>query len=226
MRRQGRRKVALIGTVTSSLRAAPWEDPSWEIWAHASASSLCKRVDRYFDLHPAAVIRETRKNAHLDYFGWLKRVQVPVYLQTKDPEVPASVRYPRERIQAEFPWRFGSQTAWMIALALTEGVDAIGLFGIHYQHESEYAEQRANCEFWVGVAVGRGVQVVIPASCPVAREPVDLYGYESHTPEKYAARKAKALAYKQAKRGASGAGVEGKHRSEVRSGASPAGDGR
>ena len=187
------RKIALIGTASSSLKFAPWEDPSWEIWAHASAGTLCKRVDRYFDLHPPAIYREGRKNGHADYHRWLKRLTVPVYLQSKDVEIPASVRYPRERIQAEFAWPFGSQAAWMIALALTEGVTHLGLFGIHYAHDSEYREQRANCELWVGIAAGRGVQWVIPETCPVAREPVDRYGYDTHTPEKYAQRKAERL---------------------------------
>lgn len=200
--RASHRKIALIGTAMPSLRYAPWDDPSWEIWAHASAGTLAKRVDRYFDLHPPAVYRERRKNSQLDYHGWLKRLQTPIYLQSKDPEIPASRRYPRERVQAEFPWPFGSQAAWMIALALTEGVQTLGLFGIHYAHESEYREQRANCELWVGIAWGRGVSWVIPEGCPVAREPVDRYGYDSHTPEKYAARKAIALQFKQAKHAA------------------------
>lgn len=196
MRGTGPRKVALIGTAASSLKFAPWEDPSWEIWAHSSAGLLCKRVDRYFELHPASVYREQRKNGHTKYYDWLKRQRVPVYVQSKDPEIPAAVRYPRERIQAEFPWPFGSQAAWMIALALTEGVTHLGLFGIHYAHDSEYREQRANCELWVGIAAGRGVHWTIPETCPVGREPVDRYGYDTHTPEKYDARKAERLKFK------------------------------
>jgi hypothetical protein len=93
---------------------------------------------------------------------------------------------------------FGSQTAWMIALALAEGYDTIGLFGIHYQHETEYAEQRANAELWVGIAYGRGVKVVIPEGCPLAKEPVLRYAYDTHGPEDYAARKARMAAWKAA----------------------------
>lgn len=206
---QGRhRKIALIGTAMPTLHYAPWDDPSWEIWAHASAGKLCRRVDRYFELHPPHVYRETRKNSHLNYFEWLKRVRVPVYMQSKDVDVPASVKYPRERIQAEFPWPFGSQAAWMIALALTEGVETLGLFGIHYAHATEYEEQRANCELWVGIAAGRGVHWVIPEGCPVAREPVDRYGYDTHTPEKYARRKADRLKWKADRQAKAGTGFD------------------
>lgn len=190
-------KVALLGGVKSTLRHAPFADPSWAIWSHNSVPlSSVRRVDRWFDLHPPHCF-QTPVKCGRHYYDWLKRLTVPVYMQKHYPEIPASVQYPRERIQAEWPLvPFGSQTAWMIALALSEGATHIGLYGIHYQHASEYAEQRANAELWVGVALGRGVHVVIPEGAPLAREPQDLYGYESHTPEKYAARKAAMAAIK------------------------------
>lgn len=186
------RKVALLGGVKDTLRHAPWDDPSWELWAHSSIPPRAlRRVDRFFDLHPPHCFQEQVKCGRLNYYDWLKGLRTPVYMQAAYPEIPASVRYPRERVQAEWPLvPFGSQAAWMIALALMEGVTHLGLFGVHYAFHTEYEEQRANCELWVGVALGRGVQMVIPEGCPVAREPTALYGYESHTPEQYAARKA------------------------------------
>lgn len=68
----------------------------------------------------------------------------------------------------------------MIALALTEGVSAIGLFGVNYSTESEYQRQRGSCEYWLGRASGMGVRVVLPEQCTLLREPALLYGYESH----------------------------------------------
>lgn len=190
--------MALLGGVKDTLRHAPFTDPSWAIWSHNSVPlSAAKRVDRWFDLHPPHCFQAPVKCGRR-YYEWLKGLTTPIYMQKHYPEIPASVAYPRERIQTEWPGLpFGSQTAWMIALALTEGVTHLGLFGVHYQHESEYAEQRANAELWVGIALGRGVQVVMPAGCPLAREPVDLYGYESHTPEKYAARQRRFAEIKQ-----------------------------
>lgn len=191
-RHGGVRKIALIGGEPSTVRHAPWEDPSWEIWAHTSVNRYCKRVDRWFELHPPHVFRAEAtggsKHGRTDWYGWLKNLREPVYMQERYPEIPASVRYPKERILAEFPRYLSSTVAWMIALALTEGVSTIGLWGIHFQTGSEYAEQRAGCEFWLGVAQGRGVQLVIPEACPLLKEPRDLYGYESHTPEKYTKR--------------------------------------
>ena len=184
----GVRKVALIGGEPSTVRHAPWEDRSWEIWAHTSVNRHCKRVDRWFELHPPHVFQAAAKHGRTDWYGWLKSLREPVYMQERYPEVPTSVRYPRERVLTEFPRYLSSTVAWMIALAITEGVHTIGLWGIHFSSGSEYAEQRAGCEFWLGVALGRGVQIKLPDACPILKEPSDLYGYESHTPEKYQRR--------------------------------------
>jgi hypothetical protein len=200
------KKIALIGTAPT-IHFAPWEDRSWTIWAHASAGKQCRRVDRYFDLHPEHCYTERRKNGFQNYYGWLQKQTTPVYMQETVAAIPASVRYPFERIRAEFPYPVGSIGGWMVLLALTEGVTHLGLFGVHYQHETEYAEQRTNFEFLVGLAAGRGVQLVIPrvsrvkgvCGNPLVSEPALLYGYETHTPELYAARKAKRAAYKASK---------------------------
>jgi hypothetical protein len=69
----------------------------------------------------------------------------------------------------------------MIALALSEGVTHLGFYGIHYALDEEHKKQRAGCEFWMGIAVGKGVQIVNPPGSPLLREPGWLYGYESHS---------------------------------------------
>jgi hypothetical protein len=101
-------------------------------------------------------------------------------MQRRFQKVPASVRYPKERVVAEYPRYFTSHAAWMIALALSEGVTHLGFYGIHYALDEEHKKQRAGCEFWMGIAVGRGVQIVNPEGSPLLREPKWLYGYESH----------------------------------------------
>lgn len=172
------RKIALVGTA-SSIRFAPWEDRTWEIWAHASSRALCERVDRYFDLHPQAFWTKPKK-WDPSYLQWLTRQPVPIYMQDRFAEVPMSIRYPRERVLTEFRRYFTSHAAWMTALALMEGVTHLGFFGIHYSSDSEYASQRSGCEYWMGLAEGRGVQLVLPEGNPLLRTPSRLYAYESH----------------------------------------------
>ena len=177
------RKIALCGSYSLSLEDAPWEDPSWEFWGHASSHAWYKRqMDRYFDLHVKACwTRGGKKGA--SYPQWLKANTVPIYMQEKYPEVPASVKYPKGRILLEFAdsrGYFTNHVAWMIALALTEGVSVLGLFGVNYSSESEYMRQRGSCEYWLGRAAGMGVRVILPEQCSLLREPGLLYGYDSH----------------------------------------------
>lgn len=184
------RKIALIGTA-GTIFQAPWDDPTWEIWSHASACNIVPqdRVDRWFDLHPPSQFRKP-KRWHENYLGWLRNLRTPIWMQQHYPDIPASVKFPKDRLLAEFGPYFSSQTAWMIAAALTEGVTHLGFFGIHYEATAEYRAQRPGCEWMMGVAFGRGVNLVLPPSCPLLARPNYLYGYESHDPKVIAARKA------------------------------------
>jgi hypothetical protein len=170
------RKIAIIGAA-HTVDFTPWYDPTWEIWAHSTVYPLCKRVDRYFDLHPWKWITGKKVPGYVE---WLTSIKTPVYMQRKFPAVPASVRYPKERILSEYRRYFTSQAAWMMALALSEGVTHLGFFGIHYALDEEHKKQRAGCEYWMGVCEGRGVQLVLPPGSPLLRQPGWLYGYESH----------------------------------------------
>lgn len=177
------RKIAMCGSHDASLADAPWSDPSWEFWGHASSRGWYRRrMDRYFDLHVRACwTRAGKKGAA--YPKWLGQQTTPIYMQDHYPEVPASVRYPKGQILNEFPdarGYFTNQVAWMIALALTEGVTTIGLFGVNYSTQGEYERQRGSAEYWLGRAAGAGVRIVLPEQCSLLREPARLYGYESH----------------------------------------------
>ena len=177
------RKIALCGSHSSSLEDAPWGDPSWEFWGHASSRAWYRQeMDRYFDLHVKACWRRAGKKG-ARYPKWLESNTVPIFMQEKYPEIPASIKYPKGRILTEFSdarGYFTNHVAWMIALALTEGVSTIGLFGVNYSTEGEYVRQRGSCEYWLGRAAGMGVRIVLPEQCTLLREPALLYGYESH----------------------------------------------
>ena len=176
------RKVACLGG-SKALQYAPWQDPMWELWSHASCRHLCKRdPDLLFDLHPPDLWRDpTKKNWDPKYLTWLKTNRVPIMMQDAYLEVPASIKYPFAQVITEFPRGYmTNHLAYMVALALIEGVTHIGVFGCDYATNSEYGPQRGSAEYWLGVAEGRGVQVLLPPGCDLLNKPHLLYGYESH----------------------------------------------
>lgn len=191
------RKVGILGGHPASLRQAPWDDPTWEWWSHASTVRMLRvEPHRLIDIHPPHCFTTQKKNGFADYYEFLRRTHIPIYMQRVVPEIPTSVKYPRDIIKSLWPGvPFGSQTAWMVALALLEGVTHLGFWGVSYEHKTEYSRQRANAEHWVGIARGSGVQIVLPKSTPFCREPVEDYGYQSHdTAEKTQALKDEVIA--------------------------------
>jgi len=176
------RKIAMLGGC-ATIQYAPWHDPTWELWAHASCRHLCKREpDLLFDLHPPALWKDPKKKWwDTSYYKWLQQAHVPIMMQEHYPDIPASIKYPFGRIITEFPRGYMTNTiAYMVALALQEGVTHIGIYGADYTGAAEYIAQRGCCEYWLGVAEGRGVQILLPPTCDLLNRPEKLYGYESH----------------------------------------------
>lgn len=175
------RKVGFLGSHERSLKFAPWDDPSWELWGHASSRGMYRRSpERFFDLHRTECWSKSNNKGE-KYLRWLATNPVPIYMQERSSDVPASIRYPIE--QASFgmarPY-FTSHVAYMIALALMEGVTHIGFFGVNYSPDCEYGTQRGSTEYWMGRAEGAGVTLVLPKTCTLLADPKELYGYESH----------------------------------------------
>jgi hypothetical protein len=197
------RHIGIIGGAPDSIRYAPWGNPSWEFWTHSSAVLAIPylRCDRIFDTHPPHCFMEARKNGFKDYYAFLQTCPTPIYMQQQYAAIPQSRRYPYEVLKMLWPGvPFGSQAAYMIALALYEGVTHLGFFGVDYAHETEYQQQRSNAEQWVGIARGLGVHIILPPKTPFCQEPREDYAYQSHsTPEKYEAIKAKFAAAKAGK---------------------------
>ena len=178
------RKIGFVGSHTASLRTCPWKDPSWELWGHASSRSWYSReLDCYFEMHRKSRWNHTKKKG-AKFVHWLGQNTVPIYMHERYPEVPASIRYPRERVFEEFsylPRRYFTNTvAWMAALAIMEGATTVGLWGVSYSTEQEFFSQRGSMEFWLGVMGGKGIHVILPDECKLLADPVLLYGYESH----------------------------------------------
>lgn len=161
-----RPKVAIVGHASPTNGLAPYGDPAWEIWsANAPTSALMvpemREVHRWFQLHPLAVLEGREKD-------WVPRCPVPLYTIDHEPSVPMSVRYPIERVLAmpgalDF---FACTMAYEVALAVLDGFEAIGLYGIELPRGTarERSVEWASVAWWCGYASGRGITVTAPGS--------------------------------------------------------------
>ncbi len=171
------RKIAILGTAQSSIALAPYNDPSWEIWNIGANQIHGQRFDRWFELHTKDVLLSAK--AWDERLPFLKEAGDKLFIghPCVSEELPNARMYPLKDITDTFGNYFTSTVAWMIALAIYEGVDQIGLWGVDMIGDLEYSYQRSGCEYMLGIAKGRGIKIVLPSQCPLLRAE-RMYGFE------------------------------------------------
>ena len=142
---------------------------------------LCERpVNVGFQLHHRKDVSE--EDLHL-YDKSLIGDRTPgylIYMLGDGAGYPkAAIRYPIEKIIEEFgvPY-FSCSFAYMIALAILLGYKEIDLYGCTIYAEGEYEYQKSCIEFWIGMAMGRGIKVKPHNPTHICQTPdFKLYGY-------------------------------------------------
>lgn len=107
------------------------------------------------------------------------REHLVIYLQKATNDIPNSVTIPLDEMTAAFlptAHYYTSSVAYMLALAMLMGFKEIELYGFDMGTDTEYHYQRANFEYWIGIAHGRGVKVTLPDSQILKGK---LYGYDN-----------------------------------------------
>ena len=182
--REGRKKIAIVGSAPSTRDMAPYGDESWEIWGCSNLYMVIPRWDRWFEIHDWQLRVQEEQYKQGGYEEWLRTDHgKPIYMQDVYGEIPSSVRYPLAEVTREFNRYFTNTISYMVAFALLQEPEAIGIFGVDMAVQdaggfSEYAHQRPSCEWFLGVAYGRGIELVIPAQSDLLKCG-QLYGYET-----------------------------------------------
>ena len=180
------KKVAICG-FAESYKTAPFEDQTMEVWGLNELWKYLPRWNRWFEIHDADTLGVTKRDLtegemkrHLD---WLKAPADAgrlIYMQPQfcDGRFPNAVPFPLERLVTQFGRYFTSTIGYMIALAIADGYTWIGLYGIDLASDVEYRHQRANAEYFVGLARGLGRTVVIAPGSAIMQGG-HLYGFEA-----------------------------------------------
>lgn len=169
------KKVAIVGCA-DSWKNAPFLDLSVEIWTfnHRMFKQV-PRFSRYFDLH---IPYKNYYKSFPEYAEFLKNNQETLYIMEKYSELPeANIFQWRNLIEKFRCSYFTSSMAWLIANAINEGYEDVSLFGVDLLLESEYIKQKPCIEFWLGVAIGKGIKVSVQDSSNLLK-PQSLYGID------------------------------------------------
>lgn len=187
-------KIALLGSAPSSVRLAPFSDPSWEIWACSPGTySILPRCNAFFELHrwePGVIGKPDTQKPWFspEYVAWMGR-QSLVWMFEPVVEIPNSRALPFEQLQRKWGSYFWtSSLSYMIAMALDKIMDArksrapgvaeedvVGLWGVDMSATEEYGYQRAGCHHFLCLANLLGIGVYVPPESDLLR-PMPPYG--------------------------------------------------
>ena len=192
-----KKKIAIYGG--GYTRRLIWDHPlvddDCEIWTGNHAWNKqgwgedCPRIDRCFDVHLVDQLEAYTGEGDMAHFEWLQTEHpFPIYMQDPDGRFPSAVRYPYDEIVQEFfskQYRgsevkaaFGSTIDFITAMAIQEGADWIGYFGIEMGSSTEHTYQIPAGHVWIGICAGRGVTTWVPDDPRVQLLRHQVYAYE------------------------------------------------
>lgn len=173
-------RIAIVGKAPSSRALVPILDDDLEIWTLSNlvAAGEIERYDRHFEIHK--LDRIIAKGAKGDaYWPWMQQADKPIYLRELHPDIPSGVLFPKDAIVAKYGTYFTNTVSWMIALAIEQNPVEISVYGVDMAQDSEYSHQRPSCEYFLGIAVGRGIKVHIPEQADMLKCHT-LYGFDTN----------------------------------------------
>lgn len=162
-------KVAIIGISPTTHDLAPWNDSNWEKWGLPWHEGYWPRMDRLFEMHDIRLLKGDGSKRPADYFNRLNNCWVPLYMQSSYKEVPNAKRYPFANVAKVTGEYWNSSIAYAMAMAIYEGADEIGIYGVDMAGDDEYGYQKPNMEYLVGLARGKGIKVTIPDASPLCK---------------------------------------------------------
>lgn len=156
-------KVAIVGLSESSRHLAPWAENGWELWGLAWDSQRYT-FDRTFELHDWPDL----ERFYRDKLGpYLDKIQECQNLYMVGDYLRGCIPFPYDEVSKTVGDYWCSSIAYMLSLAIHEGAEEIGLYGIDMT--DDYGYQKPNCEYLIGFARGRGIKVHIPEQSPLCK---------------------------------------------------------
>ena len=169
-----RDKIAIVGYATTSRDDAPFDNPEWDIAGLNQIYRFLPREDIHMDIH---VNWDEHNVEGTDHRGWLRDCGIPVLMTRVHQDLPTSVAFPLQAVIGIGCDYLTSSVAFYVAWAIHQGYRTIGLYGIDLVVGTEYEFQKACAEFWLGVAHGKGIDLVIPQTSALLKH-THRYGYE------------------------------------------------
>ena len=189
------KKIALVG-FADSWKDAPFDDQTIDIFGLNELWKYVPRWDYWIEVHDDETLGVSKRDQMAEgevkrHLEWLAKdhgtnrrgEKKPIFMQPQfcDGRFPNAVKFPIMELSEKWcpdgkPY-FASSIGMMIAWAIDQQYDWIGLYGIDLASDQEYGHQRPNAEYFVGLARGLGKTVEIAKSSAICKAG-HVYGYE------------------------------------------------
>lgn len=179
--------IAVLGSHPQTVLQAPFDDPSWKIYACSPHNLIIDardkihpqfrylnggirpdggrfRVDEWFEVH-LPLPDETRPYSYLEELKklplvWMRDGDAARYYKNAQP-------FPQQVLEdnyGQFFWT--SSLAFMLAKALMDcqqqGIKKVAIFGVMQASENEYTYQRPGIQYWIQRLSEAGIEVMCP----------------------------------------------------------------
>lgn len=159
----------------------PQEAPeNSEIWSINTMYRSDKKIDKLFIMHD---IRRDILFQDKMFVDAVNDTKLPVYTAGKYPSLNNNIEYPVEDVLKEFKTGFFlNAVCWMLPYAIMHKPKKIRLFGCDMRPDTgleHHTNEKGCVEFWCGVAIGRGIDIVVPEESYICKRVLtgNFYGY-------------------------------------------------
>ena len=147
-------KVILVGGSFNRDKISMFKTSSIPIWSVAKIYHKIPYASLVFEMHTDRS-RWTNNTYRAYEDGKL-------IIMNEASQFPNASILPKDKLIEHFGMVFTSSFSWMTAYALFLGVKQISYYGINMIHPTELGTQRDGLLFLLGVAKGKGVEIVAP----------------------------------------------------------------
>jgi len=185
--------VAIVGSHPATSKLFDFSRQDCDVWVFNEAAQkefTQNRADAVFQMHAPVIWRNPANRNDPGHYNWITSGNTPaIYMQERYPEVPKSEQYPRDNIRQKLLKNFNggqeyytSSPAYALALAIYMGYRKIEIYGVEMETDTEYRFQRDGIALWIGIAIGRGIEVKLNSKQLLI---APLYGYEGDVKLEY-----------------------------------------
>lgn len=162
-------KISLLGT-GNGWELAPKEG---EIWC---VPGLHGRVSptRVYEVHSGQTLASVGMSQ--EKLEWMKAQSMVVHPSLHNSFPNCRVIDFQKHIDKFGPY-FTSSLSWMLAEAIEENPEEIGIYGVSMCSQTEYAHQKPGCTYLIGWARALGIKVTIPPTSELLAAPY-IYGMQ------------------------------------------------